>query len=314
MSSAGTPAPPAAAKPTAPSGASYAQRALDVTIQLGKGSFGTGGFNTVKLSGHRVTAAIEVLGMPGMGGASISIYGMTPDTMNQLSTLGVPREVARLNNIAVEAGDVGGAMSLVYQGNILDAWQDLDGAPETFMTISSRASSWVAMRPTPPSSFPGPIDVATVMAGMAARTVPQRKFENNGVQVKLPSSYFHGTALQQAHACARAANIGFMDDGTTWAIWPLTGSRGGAVPLISPASGLVGYPKFMPGAQMRFRCLFNPSIQMAGDITMQSSIPGANGPWHVDSLTYNLAAQMPDGPWFCDVQCSRALGVPVSPR
>jgi hypothetical protein len=117
----------------------------------------------------------------------------------------------------------------------------------------------------------------------------------------------------------------------TLAIWPKTGTRGGQIPLISPSNGgLVGYPTYRDLA-MRFRCIFNPNIVVGGQIQMQSTsggaapssneaatlqqllIAGANGTWFVQApLTYDLASQIPDGPWFCDVVCARVAGAPTS--
>jgi hypothetical protein len=166
------------------------------------------------------------------------------------------------------------------------------------------------------------------MAGIAA--TQGWAFENNGVQVQLSSPYFAGTALDQAHACARAANIEMYLDGSapteTLAIWPKTGTRGGLIPLISPASGMVGYPKYRD-FYLQFRCLLNRNLRMGGQVMVQTTSggavapqnatiqqildQGANGTWFICApLTYDLAAQVPAGPWFCDVTCARSTGTP----
>lgn len=102
----------------------------------------------------------------------------------------------------------------------------------------------------------------------------------------------------------------YVDSGTnppTLAIWPRNQTRAGTTPLISPATGLVGYPKFRDQG-MSFRCLFNPALKLGGSIKMQSSIQPASGLWYiVGPLVYNLSAQMPQGPWFCDAHCAKQL-------
>lgn len=291
-----------------PSGYSYTTRAIDVTVQLGKGSFGTSGANTVKLSGLRVAATIRKYGSPGFDTASVRMYGLPSSLMNQVSTLGAPIPMERDNNVLIEAGDPINGMSLVFQGTIQNAWQEFDGAPDTYLTIDSVSGAFAAMQPTPAISFPGSADVATIISGIATRI--GRTFNNAGVQVTLSNPYFAGTPLEQAQKCARAANVEFYDDGSTFYIWPKTGNRSGAVPLISPQSGLVGYPKYTSQG-MQFRCLYNPSILFGGLIKMQSSIQPACGTWYVNELTYNLAAQIPNGPWFCEVGCVRQVGAPA---
>jgi hypothetical protein len=334
---------------SSPQNGSYQQRAIDVTLTLGTGTFGATGFNTVKLTGLRVAATIAKGGFPSLDTAEIRVYGVPPTIMNAVSSLGVPIPLLRYNSVLLEAGDPVNGMSTVYNGYMNQAWQNFDEAPETCLQIVGLAGAPAAMQPTPPLSYPSGGDVATIMSGIATRA--GWKFENNGVQVKLPASYFPGTALDQAHAVARAANIEMYVDsatppagtaaqgsgtpgpGATLAIWPKTGTRGGQVPLISSASGMVGYPR-VSGWNMQFRTIFNPNIKIGGTIKLQSSVGsaaqnvtpaqqqqagvpantqtgGPSGTWIVTTpLTYDLSAQYPGGPWFTDVTCSRLPGVP----
>jgi hypothetical protein len=192
--------------------------------------------------------------------------------------------------------------------------------------------------PAAPSSYPGNADVATILSGIA--TALGWGFENNGVQVKLSNGYFPGTARQQIHDIARAANIELYEDHggakVTLAIWPKTGTRGGQIPLISAATGLIGYPKFQSNG-MSFTTLFNPNIRLGARIQMQSStgqaaqnapasagLPagtqsgGPNGLWYVaaaggGALSHDLSSQLPDGPWFTHCSCVRVPGPTSAP-
>lgn len=287
---------------------SYVERALTFTIKLGKGSFGESGFDTVKLEGLRAHASILKNGPPSNSNATMEIYGMTPGQMNHISTLGSPVPMDRLNIITIEAGDATNGMAEVFTGKIQDAWQNLDSQPDTFMQINAFVTLVDNTKPTSPTSFQGSADVATMMAGIASKM--QRNFENNGVTTKLANPYFAGTAGEQAQALARAANIEMFDDGTKLTIWPKSGSRGGTIPLISPESGLIGYPKWSSYG-MRFRTLFNPNITFGGKIKMKSGIEPANGDWIVsDGLSYDLSSQITNGPWFTDVNCYRNPAAP----
>ena len=311
-----------------PSGSSYIQRAIDLTLTLGTGTFGQTGKNTVKLSNLRIVATIQKLGPPAFGSAEVRIFGLPPSIMNEVSTLGVPLPLIRLNNtILIEAGDVGGTMAAVFTGYIYRAWQNFDNQPETMLQIVSNTGAVDAMAPAPPISAQGGADVAAMMSGLATRM--GRSFENNGVQVQLSNPYFAGTALEQAHAIARAANIEMQDDGPfgTLAIWPKNGTRGGSIPLISVESGMIGYPRYQDQG-MTVRALFNPNIRLGGQIMLQSSLGGVaipaqgatqaqaqragpNGQWYVTRLTYDLSSQLPDGPWFVDIDGARTAVPPA---
>lgn len=287
------------------------KRAITVSVQLGKGSFGNGGFDTVTLANLRVVATVQKQGSPGFGQANVRIYGMPLSIMNQLSSLGVPLPMTtgRNNIVTIEAGDAVGGMAVVFKGTTSNAWADFDGMPETYFSIDAISGAFDAMAPIKPTSYPGTADVATVMASLALQM--NRQFENNGVQSQLSSPYFAGTAIEQAQSCARQAHIEMHDDGTTLAIWPRMGTRGGAIPLISPASGLFGYPKYTSQG-IRLRTLFNPSILFGGQIQVQSSIQPACGIWYVNELTYDLSSELPGGPWFCEIGACRQAGVPAA--
>lgn len=319
-----------------PSGSSYAERAINITITLGQGSFGGSGQNTVKLTGLRSVVSILKGGFPSMDSAQIRVYGVQPSIMNQVSTLGIPLAMIRLGNtVTVEAGDSVNGMSVVYSGYMHECWQDFSEVPETSLQIMGYGGMNQSLTPVPPISFPGAADVATIMSGLA--TTMGMAFENNGVQVKLSNPYFAGTALEQMHAVARAANIEAYFDttmpGGTLAIWPKNSTRATKnPPVVSAASGLIGYPLFESNG-MSFRTLFNPNIMLAGKIQMQSSIGqapttvndnsavpagtqsgGPNGLWYVVApLSHDLSAQLPGGPWFTEVHCVRVPGTPGTP-
>jgi hypothetical protein len=125
-------------------------------------------------------------------------------------------------------------------------------------------------------------------------------FENSGVTGKLSNPYFPGSARSQAQACARAAGISMIIDNGKLAIWPKNGSRNGAVPLISPQTGMIGYPSYTALGIM-LKTLFNPSIGFGGKIKVQSELPAACGEWAVYSLDHDLEAMMPNGRWFSTV-------------
>lgn len=318
---------------------SYVQRAITVTVVLGTGSFGQSGQNSVTLKGLRVAAVLEKYGYPSYDKANIRIYGLPASLMQQLSTLGVQRQMVRVrNSVLVEAGDAINGMAVVYSGYILDAWADYSESPDTSLNILGGGGQDQAIIPVGPRSFPTSFDVATALSGIA--TSMGWAFENSGANVRLPAGYYPGTALEQVYAIASDANIECYADSSTnpitLAIWPKLGTRGGQIPLISAATGLIGWPRFQSYG-MSFKCLFNPNIKcgIGGVIQMQSSVGGApttigkgqatpegtqtgggpNGLWFVRApLIFDLASQTPGGPWYNEVECARVspgLATPV---
>lgn len=280
---------------------SFVQRALDFTVQLGQGSFGEGGFDTVKLSGLRASVTISKTALPSMNTASIRIYGLTQSLMNKLSRIGVLPSATRNNVVTVMAGS-DGSMALAYAGGIYEAWPDFSALPEVAFNIIAYTGLLAMMKPALPTSYPGSVDVAVVIERLAQQM--GYAFENNGVSVMLSNPYLPGTARAQVIAAAAAADIYavFDDEKHILAILPKDGARAGVAPLISPSTGMVGYPAYAGPGQIALRTLYNPQIRFMGQVNVQSSQTPANGIWAVNRLVHTLESQVPGGAWFSDIQ------------
>ena len=202
----------------------FTQKLIDVTFTLGEGTFGDGGANTTKLSGLRVSAKVTKAGGISMNQLDADIFGMTLSDMNKLSTLGMDVILTRHNSILLEAGDADSGMSTVFDGTITDAWVDGNAAPEVAFRVTGQTGLIDAVSRLAPSSYKGPVDVADIMASLATKM--GRPFENNGVHVTLDSQYLWGSPRNQAAKAAVTANISWMIDDKSLAIWPRRQARG----------------------------------------------------------------------------------------
>ena len=284
----------------------YAKRAIDVVFQLGAGTVGEGpsvAQPPITVSGFRVAASIEVVGIPSMNKASLRIYGLTLEIMNQFSRAGVLPWAQRNNTIAVNAGDAGGSMALIYGGILGHAYQDLQASPEVSFNVYAWTNLFQAQKPIDPTSYPGGADVATIMQRLA--TQMGYAFENNGVNVKLANPYLVGTARQQMQAVADAANVyAFIENEKTLVIIDKNRSRAGDAPLIDADHGMVGYPKAIAPGWFSIRTLFNPSIKFLGQVEVKSSIQPMSGKFRVRKIVHLLESEMPNGAWFTDIDVS----------
>lgn len=279
------------------------KKVLELTVMLGSGTFGEDVGDTVTLSGFRMLADAMSPGGDSMGACQIRVFGLSNDLMNKLTTIGqVNTAIRAKNSILLAAGEKDGVLSTVFQGTILDAWADYNSSPEVAFNIIAYAGLDAAVKPVNATSYKGPTDVATILSDLAQNEMGLA-FEGNGVDVKLSSPYLHGTALDKVRAITRAADVGWTIDRGTLAIWPRIGSRQGTIPLISPDTGMVGYPS-LSSKGMTVRMLYNENIRFGGDIQVQSAIPMACGKWHVFNLSHSLSCEMPDGPWFTTVEVS----------
>lgn len=267
----------------------FTQKLLSFTFDLANG-------DRVTVSGLRASATVSMGGSVDYGSTDIAIYGLTMSLTNQLSTLGQQIAWVRRNSVTVSAGDSVTGVSVVYQGSIVDGWADYASMPNNAFRIGSRPGLVAAVQPIPPTTINGTADVATIMSGLAEQA--GYHFENNGVQQQFFYPYFPGSIGEQIQRVAAKAGINHTIDGgtNTLAIWPRGAARGNLVPLVSPATGMIGYPTFT-STGIEVAIIYTPSMRYGQHVQVQSSLPAASKTWGITSLVHELESMIPGGAW-----------------
>lgn len=278
---------------------SFVKRRIDVTFQLGQGGvFGESGTNTVTCSGLRVQAAIQEANGPGLGQANVRIYGLTPSLMRQLSSLNQATTSVRRNSIIIEAGDDTNGMATVFQGQMQISQIMLTTSPDTSLAVMASAGGMAPVLRVAPTSYPGAADAAVILQNLAFEA--GLDFENNGVSVSLSTPYLPGDSWAKIKRCAAAAKCDFTIDAKKNAlvITPRGGARAGEIPVISPDTGMIGYPAYSSGlGGLHVTTLFNPLLRIMGQVQVKSGLEVANGTWRVFNLQHTLESEVPGGQW-----------------
>ena len=272
---------------------------LKFVITLGTGSFGSSSNNQITLQGFRARVRIDKAGGMMMGTLRAQIYGVSQSNMNSATTLQWKPKAFIPNTIQVFAID-GNQQTLIFSGNIINAWGNYQNMPDVFLEIQAQAAYFNQLQGVAPTSYQGQIDVVTAMQQLASTM--GLTFENNGVSGKsLVNQYLPNTALEQAKTLASAAGIWLYVDNDTLAITPAYQPRSKPIPLISAETGLKSYPTF-DGVGVNFQILFNPSVIFGGSVQVETSIPQARGMWIVTSIAHDLDSSTPGGSWLSTVR------------
>jgi hypothetical protein len=286
---------------------SFIRRKIDLIFRLGTGDFGEAGANTVKVSGLRVQATVQTVEGPMNGQAQFRIYGLTPSIMNKLAGLNVGTNptMQRKNDVIVMAGDDKSGMAVVFGGQIIFCQIDLNTQPESVLNVIANAGLYEGVKAAYPTSYGDYVDAAFVMKNLATKM--GLAFENSGVQgIMLRKPYYPGTLLDQMKKCAQAANINaFIENGSTLVIYPMNGSRNGAAILISPKTGMIGYPSYLGvKAGVAIRTIFNPSLKQGIPVQVESIIEVARSRWRIYKLVHELESEVPNGAWMTSFEAS----------
>lgn len=249
--------------------------------------------STVTLEHRRASAVIDNAGGMCMGTLNAAIYGVRQEDMDAATTLQWQQQELIRNTIKVTAID-GDTETLVFSGNIVQAWADYSNMPEVFLHIEAQSCYVGLIEPAEIKSYDGETDVATVMNKIAGEL--NLSFENNGVAVKLHDGYYAGTPVEQAREIAEAANIDLYIDTEVLAITPRAQARNGDIPVFAADSGLIGYPTF-DGIGVLANVYFSPSVRFGGKIKIETDVPRAAGEWIVCGCTHILESEKPGGAW-----------------
>ena len=286
----------------------FNEKKLKVTLYLGEEgkAFDDDGNNTVILEGFRVSAMIQSGNSAGASPmAKIMIWGLSQNVMNQVTKIQWNTDQSKLNNIKLEA-DNGNGYSVVFMGLISFAYPNFGSASENILTIDSHTALNHQVKPVSPTSYNGSIDVAQAIKAICDEM--GMRFENNDVNVKVSSPYLPQTALEKVRKLCEMANVNMYLDKDSIAITLKDQPRNKEIPVISPSTGLIGYP--VPNIKgITIKCLYDPLVIFGGLIEIKDSlIEIANGQWRVFGITMYLESQLPNGRWDMELQAANPTG------
>lgn len=281
----------------------FEKRAIDVTITIGKGPKGEEPGDPVTLSGLRVIVSTQVYATQTQGMLNALIYGVPLSMINQLTRVGMVNQQMKMNTISIAAGNRVEPKTVAYTGEIFEAYGDFGGAPEVPLVVQAQSGIVGAVRPVDAMSYKGATDAADIMRSIAKQM--GYSFVNDGLSVTLADPYFSGTAMDQLKSCAQAAGASYLIENNTLTVWPKGEARPGDPILVSPETGMVGYPAFSRTGIV-VETIFNPNFKLGRKVTLKSSLTPACGTWAIYAISHSLSSEMPNGPWFTQLALSTA--------
>ena len=203
------------------------------------------------------------------------------------------------NYINIYAGDDVTGLSEIFAGSITEAQGDLSGAPETQFKINAEVGFWGRVTAQGPTVINGTQDVASFIAEQAGKA--ELTFTNEGVNAKIKDCVFNGSPINQARQAAEQVGADLVIDDSEMILLPKNGNRQGDAVLLSPSSGMLGYP-VISGDGIEVKTVFNPALRFAGLFVLESIVPKASGTWRAIKLSHKLSANDPsDGSWESQV-------------
>lgn len=280
---------------------SFTLKTIRTTITLGKGTFGGGG-NSKIIEGLATDVDITKPGLPEKNSASVSIANISLADMEQMTFLAFQPLQSLKNLITIEAGEQGKTLATVFKGEITSAYADYGSVPDVEFKIEALSGGYAAQIGAKPISVKGNAKAADLIKQFAKEI--GYTFKNEGVAASVRNAVFSGSPIEKARSVADEVGAELLIDDDSMILMPYDKPRSGGAVLLTPETGLIGYPSFTSDG-ISFSCFFNPNLKQGGQVKIESIVPRASGYWKITKLSHKLTAyRTGGGSWYSSVDAA----------
>lgn len=282
------------------------RKVIKITLTLNgqDESFTAQGDNRISSYGLAVSTAITYGNGAMTPTAQITVYGLPIETMNKLFRVQWNTMKAILNTVKIEAGEQGKTLDTVYEGNITFATINMDGAPNVALVITSQMAVVEKLKATLPLTVPKEttVDAADLIKFLAEDM--EYKFENYGATHPITDTSLNGSNLEKIEKLCTMCDFDLYVEQKLIVICKRGGNRELKIPVITPTTGLIGYPS--PDQRgITFNCAYDPLVRFGGIVRIKDSIIGvANEDWRTYGIVTTLEANIPQGKWEMNVNAT----------
>jgi hypothetical protein len=294
---------------------SFQSKQLRVTFTLGNtnATFAGTSSNQLVLTNLRTLALMSgALGF--LWQLDLQVYGMRPQDMNALTVITVPGQPTAIgkNQVLLEGNQGDGQWYTLFNGIIIEGGPEYRTMPEVFYHCQAVPLAYFAGKaPTSPLSYQAGAQVSQVVSTIG-QTLGVATTQTNGVSGSVATgAYLAGSPIDQLSALKAKSGNAFdwtIDPDNTLQVIPANPyapRAGGTQFILSPTTGLVGYPT--PEVMgIGVVALFEPALLGLGSQIeiKDSDIPAANGLWMAYSMDLQLeAVRLSGGQWYASMHC-----------
>nr|WP_282553295.1 hypothetical protein [Providencia sneebia] len=255
--------------------------------------------NKLSAVGLRISAEVSFgYGSPAPY-ARVRVYGLPQETMSKLITAKFQQVKTLRSLITIEAAEGEGDFAQVFSGGIFMALPEYSEAPNVSLVIEAISAVFESKLPTPAESYEGSHSVSEIISGICKRI--GFSFESNNVNAMVDNPYLTGSDLEKIRWLCVNNDLDLYLGNNSVAIAPKGAPRNIKIAVISPDTGLIGYP-VITNIGATFKCLYDPSIQFGALVRVKGSqIELCNGEWRVYGLRAQLETEMDSARWFMEI-------------
>ena len=277
---------------------------VSITLNGKDETFTADGMNKLSSTGFAVSCNLAYGNGAITPSAQITIYGLPMEKMLKLMRVQWNTMDALLNIVTVEVGDDTNNLAVAYRGNITQATIEANSAPDIPLIITSQMAMVEKAKVEPPYTSPKgeSVNIADLVKTFADQI--KYEFQNNGVENVGTDITLEGSTLEKIQKLATIFDFDLYTDDNLIAICEKGRARTVKIPVITPSTGLIGYP--VPDIKgMSFNCLYDPLVKFGGIVHVDGSIiTVCNGYWRIYGYSAQLESNIPNGKWQISAQAT----------
>lgn len=282
---------------------SFTKKLIEIRIILAKGEFSNKSTTKI-IRGLPMVVDIGRAGLPARDVAKVSIFGIKQEDLEALTFLNFRQQQIERNILQIYAGDEKDGLSLVFIGEISNAYPQYNQGADVPLEIEALGGYYPAMIALPPYTFKGSIPAADIVKELAQKM--EYTFIDEGETKSVLNPYLRGSALQQLVELARNLNLDLVISNGVVKLRKSDTQRK-IVAVISKDISLIGYPSFTPNG-VRIKSEYLPALELGDWIEIKSLVPKASGIWQVVSIHIRLTSDMSEGSWFTEIEAAYTEG------
>lgn len=263
----------------------YTQKDIAVTVAMD-------GQEAITFKDFAMSVSIDKSGCPAYPKASVVLKGLSLNTMERLTHLGFKSFSLKRNKINISAGQKGKTLSVIFKGEIVNAWADFNAAPSPVFKIEANCGLFPALIPQPPISVNG----NQTVTGLIDQITKEIGYtlENNDITASIKDCIIDGDPVTKMRRIAEAVGVDLIFDDEKVVLIKNHGTRKtqGSVPLINATNGMIGYPTFTNNG-INVSTFFRPDLRIGANFKLETIVPRASGTWKITGLRHELCANDP---------------------
>ena len=190
------------------------------------------------VEGLACTADITKPGLPEKNSASVTVWGLKYELMDELTMLAFRPLENQKNQITIEAGDKDGQLSVVFKGEIVSASADFNAAPDIAMKFEAESGAFPQQKAEPVLTVDGEAKAGDLFSKFASAM--GYDFKNESLNTSVKNAWYSGSPFDKAYKMACDINCEFYVDDDTVIVMPAGQALEGNAVLMNKDPRLIG--------------------------------------------------------------------------